>query len=302
MVTVSIIALLMGILLPALGSAKETARQTLCASHLRQLGQASLTYAAGHRGDYCSGPFDNRMERGYGAMDEKGWVADFVLGDYAVPGEMLCPSNPSQHCQNLILDRLNDDAFKTFTEEERDNLIARGFNTNYVQSWYMAYTGMQDNYDGGLDAKRTNGVIGPLNSRYLGDVVPSSKIPLFGDATTDLSEVIVIDGESLRTTKHLSDGPAGFDGMVWNMQSYTDFGPAHGKSGFIRLSNAQHSKLDCQMVMADGHVESFRDTIRDGELGHEALVENGVPRLRYDDEIEGKVFGGWLNGGGSRFR
>ncbi len=301
LVSISIIALLLGLLLPALGSVKETARQTSCASNLRQLGQASLTYATGHHGDYCSGPFDNRMRRGYGAVDEKGWVADFVLGDYGVPGNMLCPTNPAQYSQSLRLDRLNDDPFKPFSEEERDQLIERGFNTNYVQSWFMAYTGMNDNYNGGLDPKRTDSVIGPLNSRYLGDNVSATQVPLFGDATTDASEIIAINGEGHRTTKHLGDGPVGFDGDVWNMQKYTDFGPAHGKNSFIQLPNAQHDKVFCQMVMADGHVESFRDTMRDGELGHDLVQENGAFRLRYNDEIEGKLFGGWLNGGGTRF-
>ncbi len=44
LISVAIIAVLMGILLPSLSSARENAKKTLCASNLRQLGIASLLY------------------------------------------------------------------------------------------------------------------------------------------------------------------------------------------------------------------------------------------------------------------
>ena len=46
LVVVSIIALLVGILLPAIGKARDQARLTISASNLRQLGTASAAYAA----------------------------------------------------------------------------------------------------------------------------------------------------------------------------------------------------------------------------------------------------------------
>lgn len=50
LVVISIIALLISILLPALVSAREAGRRTACASNLRQVGLAAHTYAVEHGG------------------------------------------------------------------------------------------------------------------------------------------------------------------------------------------------------------------------------------------------------------
>lgn len=52
LVVISIIALLISILLPALSKAREVARQTSCFSKERQLGLATTMYAQDHDGFY----------------------------------------------------------------------------------------------------------------------------------------------------------------------------------------------------------------------------------------------------------
>jgi hypothetical protein len=47
-------------------------------------------------------------------------------------------------------------------------------------------------------------------------------------------------------------------------------------------------------------VEVFADTNRDGEFGFSQGINNGINTLIYD-ELEGKVFGGWLNRSGLEF-
>ena len=52
LVVIGIIALLVGLLMPTLGRAREQANRVKCASNLRALGQALVLYADGNRGNY----------------------------------------------------------------------------------------------------------------------------------------------------------------------------------------------------------------------------------------------------------
>ena len=91
LVVVSIIAMLMALLFPAVNAAREAGRQTTCKNNLRQFG-VGLHQHADKFGTYCSGAFDWKND---GAVTEVGWVADLVNVQIPV-GKMLCPSNPNQ--------------------------------------------------------------------------------------------------------------------------------------------------------------------------------------------------------------
>jgi prepilin-type N-terminal cleavage/methylation domain-containing protein/prepilin-type processing-associated H-X9-DG protein len=63
LVVISIIALLIGILLPALGAARSAARTSVCLSHERSFGQAIAAYAANNR-DWLPGPITSGFKVG----------------------------------------------------------------------------------------------------------------------------------------------------------------------------------------------------------------------------------------------
>ena len=316
LVVIAIVALLVSILLPSLAGARETARQTKCGTGLRQLAVAALSHANDQKGAFSTGPWDNRLQYSYGALDEKGWVADYVNGEYAKVGTVLCPSSPARASQNLVESRAAG-GYKKFTQAQLYTLMEAGYNTNYVQSWYMAMTEMRSvdqtvaplDKRGGATEKLPLNTVGPLAEKSLGHASPT-RVPLWGDGTvfTD-ADTLTYKAQIMYTAKALSDGPvvargiAGF-GRVWGRQDYRDFGPVHGKHGWPKTTsegNVGHQGYYGLIAFADGHVDVFADTARDGFFGHKDNVNiRGITTLQYD-ELEGKVFGGWLRTGGLPF-
>ena len=87
LVVIAIIGLLVALLLPALGSVRESANRTMCASRMRQCGIAMHTYAESHAG------YLPRVT-GHGLDADESWVAK--LGPHLEEVDMLliCPSDP----------------------------------------------------------------------------------------------------------------------------------------------------------------------------------------------------------------
>jgi prepilin-type processing-associated H-X9-DG protein len=230
-----------------------------------------------------------------------GWVACDIAGEYVIPGNFLCPSSESRSSENLNINRINSDPYTPFTPQEVQDLIARGYNTNYCQSWYMACTAMTSLYPTRApDPKDRRYIHGPLReSDILGAATPST-VPFFGDATSNVSAnpdmVIMPDGTPVVGAKALTDGPVagvlpGY-GSAWGRQNYTDFGPSHGRA---RTKNTLGgTAIYGNIGFADGHAAVFTDTNRDGQFGYTQGIINGINTLIYD-ELEPKVYGGWLN-------
>ena len=323
LVVIAIIALLVGILLPSLGKARDTAKKVQCMSNLRQLGLSFSTYAASNDGYLSSGPFDNRVRKhakGYqleaewrldpndrrSTVERIGWLRDVVEIAEIRASDFLCPTAPAQYNQNLNVFRMNDGGYgDPFTHETRDQLIDRGYNTNYTQSWYMAYTQWKDPRVGrtGQPADAANGVYGPLRDHAM-QIVSSSIVPLMADAridgdSDDLNDTITIDGEYLPATKALTDGPAWRVGFRLTSHSYADFGPAHG--GSRSFFNRGHDRTQGNMLFADGHVDTITDANGDKYFSFEedspspTLRTNGLPE--YPDFSTNDVFTGELLSG-----
>lgn len=300
LVVIAIIALLIGILIPSLNGAREAARTVKCQNHLRQFVMAASSYSNSYRGFYGTGAWDNDTNEAYGPPDTHGWVADMVNGEYARPGTMLCPTNPAQF--STTMGELNSGSgYKLFSPAERANMLARGFNTNYVMTWYYAHTDRK-NHSQLSDWKNKDKARGPLNEKSLA-ISGASKVALLADAAhqaLDTSDTIVIDGTSYRTAKTLTDGPsvaANIPGLGngCGTQNYTDMGPAHGKLGRYVDEEFDTTRVDGNVGFADGNVQLFKDTVvRDGKWGSSAATLGTMQYNKLDDLPPNKVYTGWL--------
>lgn len=343
LVVISVVGILVALLLPALARARDSARLNTCRSNLRQLGLA-LHAHADRQGRFCSGAFDWRRD---GCVEEVGWVGDLVrMG--TLPGELLCPASPyplsvayydllnmDPAAQGPCIDHLGSPpgtypngaprinacrqiaALPPGSEQRRakveELLFLKGYNTNYVASWFLVRGDLRTDSSGNLRStaacpaglKERVSTAGYLAAARVGSgTVPSNHIPFLACANpadvpegaltmqvgphgvgTRLAESFTT-GPVLRTSLHAPSFPQGtpYDGptgwwSVWNdqtLQDYRKFGPVHGSG----------SSGTCNILFADGSVRGYTDANGDGYLnnGFDPALYGGTG-LGYADNV-----------------
>lgn len=149
LVVIAIIALLMSILMPALGRAREQARQVVCLTNLKGLGNAINTYA----GEYREFIPPMQWRQGSGAETEDTWVTLLDKGEYVSASKaenrdelpeqntiFKCPSGAMELADSGTMpDSQTDSAGARATAHRRsDEDFQWDADNKYIHTWYGA--------------------------------------------------------------------------------------------------------------------------------------------------------------------
>jgi len=196
LVVIAIIALLIGILLPALGSARNAARATVCLSNTRQLALAQQMYAGDHDGALV----DAGMPHGGVALDRFDSLWAITLSEYFVdPGVLQSPLDDSPHWS---LERGGDDPgmplarFAAFFDRERDLFLDgdAGNDPAFERARWTSY-GLNNLVTASFSPHRA-GYTDPVTGRvYSGSVTPFANLDRIPAPTRTAQWLMMTEGE-----------------------------------------------------------------------------------------------------------
>jgi prepilin-type N-terminal cleavage/methylation domain-containing protein len=156
LVVISVIAMLSAILLPAVNSAREAARQSTCLNNMRQLGTAAQNYQASKSKlpDYMSKLIPGSMP----GTPESEWANTYVY--------QLLPFIEKNQIKDVIGDMINDGALSVSVPDITANASIQ---QNYLSDWYIKL------------------LVCPSDPKTTNDVGPISYVPNGGMSDANLS-------------------------------------------------------------------------------------------------------------------
>lgn len=263
LVVIGIIALLISILLPALGRARETANATACMSNLRQIGTALHMYANDNAGFLVPGDYTPD-----GTNIREKWTTILVVGGY-LPSpsqeESGSPTASSVSSRNSVFRCASGaETLGAYSPTSQKDWRGAGFTRqlSYDLAPAPADSGKQVRIDTWYGINGWSGS-GGFQQRAL-ERYPFTRLVTGGA------------NKFLKLNKLSSIRPATEIGMVFDGVDFHHQRP-------MNINARHHNQRTTNMLFADGHVENFQtNQIPDSGSLSDADHENIVPRLRLD--------------------
>jgi prepilin-type N-terminal cleavage/methylation domain-containing protein/prepilin-type processing-associated H-X9-DG protein len=237
LVVITIITMLLAITVPAVSSARESARAATCKNNLRQL-WLGIASVSDRTGKYGTGNFDWQRD---GCPTDVGWVADLV-GIGTLPGKMLCPSNEAKisRTYNHLLGSV-EPGFSPLSNKAgipegrfpdgtprvnpcrrilgawsgggalsvgpaRRELVEKqiflpGYNTNYCATWWLVRSGVNLDQNGNLHSASGHTPISTLERHCTMGPLNRAKL----DASGLASSIVPVLADAAASGEFLSD-------------------------------------------------------------------------------------------------
>jgi prepilin-type N-terminal cleavage/methylation domain-containing protein len=183
LVVVAIIALLIAILLPSLGRAREKGKLTLCLNNLRQLGLAAFMYQTEYNGFFPSSGSNFQLTQD--------WI-------YWNPGEALAPRNPNKGALVPYMGGAFNKKVYLCPGDPRTRSTANAYPYSYTANVNIF---VMIGYTGG-------GGVPSAPVRYSSIRMPTTKIELVEEDATSIDDSswapqhYAIDGKNILAVRH----------------------------------------------------------------------------------------------------
>jgi len=240
LVVISIIALLVGILLPALGAARRTAQNVKCLSNVRQLGIASTTYATDNDDFYI-----NYKSRTFGGDHVRAapfsiwWSGKLVDSGYLPgPESFDCPTFEAVYSDNVINNGLE---LEKASAEYASGDILDKVNTLGSANWGMVEYGMNSSNIGTTQREcgwDINCFAPPGRVEGAPGVVPRGDPQSQRQSAVRTPSSMIYYADSVNNRELPGEGTYGQVGasFLWDLPHWANFGPDARHNGGVNIT------------------------------------------------------------------